>query len=301
MKQRLPAMLILLSGVLWGTTGTLVRALQAVGLGAMEITQIRMTGAALATALYLLLFRRDLLRIRLRDLWCFLCTGVLGLMLFSYFYNRNVQVSNLTTAAVLQSVVPAFLMLMSRIVFREKMTPRKLTALALVLAGCMLVAGLGTGQLQISALGLVIGLSSAFFGALNSVFTRITLDHGYFAPTVTFYSFLFCAIANAFFTDWGSIAGVIRADTSILPLMALLGIMTEALPCVCFCAGLKTVEPGRAAILSTSEPVVSTLCGFIFYHEAATVQNLGGMALVLTAIVLMNLQPKHKSEDTSNG
>ena len=83
--------------------------------------------------------------------------------------------------------------------------------------------------------------------------------------------------------------------------MVLFGIATEALPCVCYCAGLKTVEPGRAAIFSTSEPIVSTLCGFVFYHEAATVQNVGGMLLVLTAIVLMNLHPKHRKEEICNG
>ena len=165
MGKKLAPLWILLAGALWGTMGLFVRRLNACGLAAIEVTQIRMTAGLVIVGLYLLLFRRDLLRVRLRDLWCFFGTGIISLLLFSYCYFRNMTYTSLSVAAILLYTAPAFVMLLSLLLFREKMTVNKVLALVLALAGCALVSGIGTGA-GISGTGLLLGLGSGLFYAL---------------------------------------------------------------------------------------------------------------------------------------
>ena len=59
--------------------------------------------------LYLLIFARDKLRVRLRDLWCFAGTGIVSLLLFSWCYFSGMQEASLSVMAVLLYTSPAFI------------------------------------------------------------------------------------------------------------------------------------------------------------------------------------------------
>ena len=60
-------------------------------------------------------------------------------MLVSWCYFTGTQAASLAVMAVLLYTAPVFVMLMSIVFFREKLTGAKLTALVLCLAGCVLV------------------------------------------------------------------------------------------------------------------------------------------------------------------
>lgn len=73
-------------GNVLGQMGLFVRKLNAVGLYALDIVQLRIAISLVLVGLYLLIFARDKLRVRLRDLWCFAGTGIVSLLLFSWCY-----------------------------------------------------------------------------------------------------------------------------------------------------------------------------------------------------------------------
>ena len=56
-----------------------------------------------------------------------------------------------------------------------------------------------------------------------------------------------------------------------------------------FFAGLRRVGPSEAAILSTFEPVVTVVLAFFVLGERLTPLQLAGGALVLAAVVLLQL------------
>ena len=134
-KNMWAALPVLAAGTLWGLMGLFVRRLNAAGLGSMEVAELRiLTGLALV-GLYLLIARRDLLRVRLRDLWCFFGTGVISLLLFSNCYFTAMRYASLSAAAVLLYTAPAFVMVLSLLLFRERLTARKGAALGLAFLG----------------------------------------------------------------------------------------------------------------------------------------------------------------------
>ena len=55
----------------------------------------------------------------------------------------------------------------------------------------------------------------------------------------------------------------------------------------CYYQGLKYLEPTRAAITATIEPVVATIVAHIWWHESFTLVGYAGSALILTAVVLV--------------
>ena len=171
MKQSKAAILVLLAGALWGSMGVFVRRLNAAGLYAMDVVLARMLSALLFMGVFMLLFARESFRIRLKDLWCFLGSGIVSLLLFSLCYFSGMQVTSLNVMAVLLYTSPAIIMILSIILFHEKLTKRKLLALIMTFAGCCLVSGIGS-ESAVSMQGLLLGLGAGFFYALYSIFSR---------------------------------------------------------------------------------------------------------------------------------
>ena len=281
---------ILAAGSLWGLMGIFVRHFSADGLGSLEVTEIRIVMGLLIVGLYLLLFHREALRIRLRDLWCFLGTGILSLLLFSCCYFSAMNYTSLAVAAVLLYTAPVFVMLMSLLLFREKLTARKVLALALAFGGCVLVSGLGSGD-AVSPMGLLLGLGSGFFYALYSIFGRYAINRGYHAWTLTFYTFLFCGLGGAFLTDWDAIGSVVAGDGMGVWVVGM-GVVTAFLPYVLYSLGLEHMESSQASILASIEPVVGTLVSVFVFHEAITVGGVLGIMLVLLAVAILSAPKK---------
>ena len=286
MKQSKSAACVLLAGTLWGSMGLFVRKLNAVGLYALDIVQLRIAISLILVGLYLLIFARDNLRVRLRDLWCFAGTGIVSLLLFSWCYFSGMQEASLSVMAVLLYTSPAFIMLLSVLLFRETLTRQKLLALVLTFTGCCLVSGLGSGS-AVSMKGLLLGLGSGFFYALYSIFSRYAIERGYGSWTITFYTFLFCLLASAPLAHWGLIAQALSSDASVPVYALLMGLLTGFLAYIFYTKGLEGMESSRAGILASVEPVVGTIIGTLVFHEPLPVQSVLGIALVLGGIVVL--------------
>ena len=282
---------VLAAGTFWGTMGFFARSLYAAGFGPLEVAQTRITTGLILVGLYILLFNRSQFRIKLKDVWCFLGTGIVSLLLFSTCYFSALNYTSLAVAAILLYTAPFFVMLMSLVLFKEKMNGKKVMALLLAFTGCVLVSGVG-GDENVSWIGILLGLGSGFFYALYSIFGRYAINRGYGAWTMTFYTFLFCSIGCAFLSDWQVIGSVMAADSANILWVLGLGFVTAFLPYVLYSTGLEHMESSKASILASVEPVVSALFGVFVFHETMSLWGVLGIAMVLGAIVVLNVKKK---------
>ena len=283
-------LLILLAGTFWGSMGLFTRPLNGYGLSALHLVFLRLGLGALVFALLLLLRDRAGLRIALRDLPLFLALGLLSVLFFTYCYFRAIELLPLSTAAILLYTSPIWVMLMSALFFREKVTGRKLLALALAFLGCVLVSGLSRGG---GAKGLLLGLGAGFGYALYSILGTIALRR-YRPLTVTFYTFLIAAAGSFLLcerTALCSALSAVKAD-GLLWLVPAAALVTAVIPYLSYTVGLRSTEASRAAILATVEPVVATVLGALVYREHLSLPAFLGILLVLSAIVLLNLKKK---------
>ena len=289
--KRNASLAVLAAGTLWGSMGIFVRVMNAAGLSSMEVVALRILSGCLLVGLFLFLGKRELFRVRLRDLWCFVGTGVVSLLLFSYCYFSAMNHTSIAVAGVLLYTAPIFVMLMSLLLFRERLTLRKLAALLLAFSGCVLVSGLGSGE-PVSLPGLLLGLGAGFFYALYSVFGRYAVNRGYSSWTITFYTFLFCSLGDAFLTDWTAIGHALRQNRAMLLWIPAMAVFTAFLPYVLYAAGLQKMESSRASILASVEPVVCALVSVFVFRESIGAGGIAGILLVLGGIAVLSLPGK---------
>ena len=294
--KKLSSCYIILAGCLWGTMGLFVRRLTAMGLGSMEIVVMRCILAAVLLFPVTLLKDRRLLVIKKKNIPSLLVSGLASILFFNYCYFSTINLMDLSAAAILLYTSPIFVMLLSLLFFKEKLTLQKLLALALAFGGCCLVSGITASDTKITLQGLLLGLGSGFGYALYSIFSRVSLNQGLDSVTITDYTFLFAAIGGLFLADLGSIRQVYGAyGAEFLGFALFYTIVTTVLPYLLYTKGLSRVENGPASVMAAIEPVVATVLGFLVFSETPTVSAIMGILLVLLALILLNVGGKKES------
>ena len=280
---------ILAAAALWGFMGVFLKMLTAAGFTNLQAVAVRVTLAAAIYALFLLVTDRKAFFVRLRDLWCFIGSGIVSLLLFNICYFNAIALSSMSVAAVLLYTAPAFVMLLSVLIFKEAFTGRKFLSLVMTLAGCILVTGVVSfgAAPHISWQAALLGVGSGFFYALYSIFGKFALKK-YAPSTLTLYTFVFAAIGAL------PISGIFAKLDLFCSVQAVegtvgLAVLSCILPYLLYSTGLKYVEAGKAAVMATLEPVVASVLGVTFYHDDATWTKILGICLVVGAIVMVNI------------
>lgn len=287
--KRLAPVMVIGAGCLWGCMGILVRGMNAIGLETMEIVAVRCLVTFLCMAGGLLFFDRSAFRIRLRDLWCFIGTGLFSIVFFNYCYFKTITMTSLSVAAILLYTAPSIVVVLSAFLFGEKMGARKLAALAVTFAGCVCVTG-GIDSASMTAGGIMTGLGAGLGYALYSIFGRYAIERGYSSLTITLWTFGVAFAGCVPLVDMGNVlmhfAG--RPDAAVASLFWIF--MTTVLAYLLYTLGLQQMETGKASVITSIEPVVASAIGCILYREPVTAAGMAGMVLVIGAIALLNIK-----------
>lgn len=285
-KSYLPQAAILLAGICWGLIGLFSRNLLNTGMTPQDIVLVRNTGGLVLLGLVLLAADRKAFRINPRKLpWC-AGTGLVSVLLFTLCYFSCQQYCSLATAAILLYTAPAFVVIMSALLWREPITRRKLLALGLAFLGCTFVSGVWSGGLSVSSTGLFLGLGSAFFYALYSIFGRYAL-RGSSPMTVVLYTFVFAGGAALLTGDVTGVASTLASDYRLLFLAVGLAVISTALPYLLYTWGLAQVESGKASILASVEPVAAALVGILAFGEPMTAGVALGLVCILGCVAIL--------------
>lgn len=294
MNSKKATFLILLAGIFWGSMGLFVRTLTAFGFRPVEIAALRMTAAALM--FFLVLFsRRSGAGIAPRDIPLFLGLGLGSILFFTVCYFTAIQQLSMSLAAILLYTSPIWVMLLSAALFHETLTRRKIAALLLSFAGCVLVSGPGGGGA--APFGILMGLCSGFGYGLYSILGTVALKK-YSPYTVTAYTFLIAA-AGAVLVSRPSVllakAAALHRPGFLLFFVLLTGLVTAVIPFLAYTVGLQATEPGRAAVLATVEPMTATLLGVLVFGETLSAPACAGILCILSAIVLLSRKTAEKT------
>lgn len=281
------AYLSIISGAcLWGLIALFFKFLSACGFSPLQVVTLRVLVAALLMTAIILKIDPGLLKIRWRDSWLFIGTGLLSLVFFNYCYFRAIDGSSISIAVLLLYTAPVFVMLLSLILFGEKFTGRKMLALLATFCGCGLITGIFASKLALTAEAFAFGLASGFGYALYSIFGKLALRR-YSTLTITAYTFYFATLGalpladpQQLFTllaDWRAAAGALA-----------IALICTVVPYLLYTRGLQDVDAGQASILATLEPLVAAAIGIFVFGEEVTAAKILGMALILASIFILN-------------
>ena len=297
-SELIASLLVILAGICWGIIGVFTRSMSNHGLSSIQITASRCFVVAICLIIYLTVKDRKKLVIDIKDIWYFAGTGIISIIFFNTFYFITINKTTLSLASILLYTAPSFVMIMSTILFKEKVTKQKLIALCLAFLGCVFTTGLlSNNKINVSLMGIITGVASGFFYALYSIFGSIALKK-YHPMTVTVYTFIVASIAIIPFCNIGQLINLSLYNTNLLLNILLIGIISTLIPFLAYTKGLERLEAGKAAVVAFVEPMVATFTGIVVFKEVLTYKNVIGIILIFIAIVLLNIKINKNNQTT---
>ena len=301
-RSTVSALMVIISAILWGLYGSFVTVLTSMGLSGNALVFLRTLATSLPVGILMLFTDRSAFKLRRADVPLFFANGLLSLLFFTFCYTNAIKVTKIATAAALLYTAPAIVMVLSAILFGERLHARKVFCCLLAVIGCAFASGLGaelfagaaaTGAsaaagAPFTLAGLLLGLGAGLGYALYSIFSRMILNRGYSVYTNVFYSFGIAMFGFLALSCAEGSAGQVFENPARTALALLCGLLTGSLAYVLYTAGMKGMETSRAAQLTTIEPVTAAILGFVLFHQPLSVWEIAGIIMVVGSVILMN-------------
>ncbi len=269
----------MLAASCWAVLGPAARLPLSHGISPMEVAFWRAAfGACFFIAHGL---ARGLYRINAKDAAVVGGFGIVGIALFFYVYQVAVLHSGAAMAAILLYTAPLWVAVFARLIFKELLTPLKIAAIMVALAGVSLVCLSGGGMPEkADVIGIVCGLFSGFAYSLHYVFgtaylkkfSSITL-YMYCLPVGALVMLPMVRFAHKTASDWLC--------------LAVLGFVSTYAAYFIYCEALKRLQPTRVAVVCNLEPLLAALLGLIFWGEMFPTVGWAGSALVFLAVFMV--------------
>ena len=300
MLKKISLILVLLAGVFWGSSPLFVSTLTDMGFSSLQSSSIRLTLAAPMLHIVLLVSGVRNYRVSLKSIIYFAFCGVFSSLAMCVCYYYAITATSAAVAAVLLYTAPIFVMIMSLIFFKEKMTAKKTICLILAVIGCALTSGI-IGGIKGSLIGVLVGLLSGVAYSLYSIFSTFALKDGSSPLSCTAFSFTFAALAVQLLTSPVKIVKMIAEAPNIpgtILYLMLFSACTCVIPFVLYTLGLSRLKPDIAAILASTEPVVAALVGIFILKQKPSIFQVIGILTVISAITVLNLNFQKSNKKT---
>lgn len=279
-----------IAGVMWGSSGIFVRTLTAFGMQPETLMFTRVLFGTLLLGAGMFIYDRNLLKVKFKDLGLMFGCGLTGMLGLNICYIRAIEDLSLSLAAVLLSLCPVFVIFMAAVLFKEKITRKKILCTVMALAGCFLVSGIMEADgLSWTWTGIFLGLGSAVFYAMYSIISKITMERGYSVFTIIFYSVLMVLIILAPFADY-EMVGSYMGEKTVLRILFLTAyaLCTSILPYIIFTYAMQHAETGKVSILASGgEPTAAAIFGMMFFAEIPSVLTVAGLVITIAALAVL--------------
>jgi drug/metabolite transporter (DMT)-like permease len=295
MKSFKGYLFILGAALFWGISATVAKSLFKQNISTLILVQTRMTFSCIVLVVILLVFRKNLLKVKARDLYKFALLGIVGAAGSNFTYYFTINVTNVATAILLQYLAPLLVLLYAAITREEKLSISKISAGIISLAGCYLaVLGKNFSLLSINHLGLLTGLASAVCWGFTNVMLRHILRE-YKVWTTLVYSFIFASLFWVFINPPWALFYQIDSSSAWWTFLGF-AMISILIPHSFYYTGIQYLTASRAIITATSEPIVAIVSAFIILGELLTPIQIIGSILVVGAILILQLQQEEEQQ-----
>lgn len=289
-------LLIICATIFWGVSATVAKFLFTHQTDPLILVQTRMTLSFITLMILLLIFKRDVLRVKVKDLPRFALLGIIGVAGSNFCYYYIINVANVAIGILLQYMASLLVLGYAVLTRDEEISAVKFFSAIISLAGCFLaVRGERLSLLNLSTFGVIIAIATPTVWAFNNIILRHLLN-SYRSWTVAIYAFMFATLFWMFFNPpWKLIAAGYSGETwGVFFLFAMISVL---IPHSLYFIGVQYLTASRAIITATFEPIVAIGSAYIFLGETLTPIQLVGAVFVIAAIILL----QYKKEPTEPG
>ncbi len=271
---------IILAASCWGFIGIFSSLAFAEGVGPMEVAFWR----ALIAWLFFgsqAIVRKETHLVK-KDILLLTVFGFLGISLFYISYQYAVKTGGAAFASVLLYTAPAWVVVCSYFIYKEKLNANKIVAVLLVIAGVFLISRTGGNSSGGATLGLVAILSGLMSGFCYSLYYTIGkyFSSRYSSANLFLYVLPIGAAGILPFVEFSHKSPVAWAS------LIAVALISTFIANHCYYLGLKYLEAGKASIVATLEPVVAAVAAYIILGEYFTGLGYVGAAMIIVAVIL---------------
>lgn len=217
-----------------------------------------------------------------RKLLVFSLFGMIGVQ---YLFYKGIELSNASTATILQFSAPIFVYAYTVIAGEKKATIKEIILVFLTFFGVLLIVTNGDiGQMSVSPLGLVIGIGSALAVAFYSIQPRSLLaDFG--SSVIVGWGMIFGGVLFQFIHPvWEPGFQVTLYSVFLLLLIIVFG---TSLSFIAYFASLQYISPSLASIMTALEPLLAAVLSVVVFNQIFGIFEILGITIVLFAVLIL--------------
>ncbi len=285
-------MAVLLAAACWATSGIFVNLI---------LAGSRVSTLALAfwrdiigfTIFFILALYFDHRQLGIRPKDRFPIAGMgISLGIFHVVLNLGYQMNGIAITTILQTIMPAIVLIASRIIWKEPLTGLKILSLILICAGTVLVTGLLQANTpEITILSILVGLMIPILYAGWSLFGK-ALRSGYSAVITLSWAFGIAALillpcqlyTGNFFPGMVPVSTVLWF-CGLIFISTIGGFFT-------FTFALGKLPASVATVLIMTEIPFAVGYAYFIFGEVLSMGNIIGALLIVTGVASISLQPK---------
>ncbi|MBE6763985.1 MAG: DMT family transporter [Ruminococcaceae bacterium] len=271
---------MILSMVIFGTVGIVVSYIP---MDATMIVALRALIGVFVMAVAMVLRRKSINRSAiLQNIWWLLLSGIClsanwVLLFMSYSYTGSVAVST-----VCYYMAPVFMMLLSPLVLRERLSGLRVFCVMIAVGGVALLSfedlTIGTGAQAF--VGILMALGAAVLYAavvlINKVMKRLP------SQEATFVQLLVAAVVMLPFAFLVQREAIVLTVGSVVP-MLILGVLHTGVAYMLFFGAAGKLSAQTTALLSYLDPFVAVVLSALLLHQQLGVLEIVGASMILGA------------------
>ena len=218
-------------------------------------------------------------------------TAVLGITIFNtliYFAGKTTSAVNLSLIAI---SIPLFIVVLSRIIFKEKVSHIKLVGIATIISGVLVLITKGSLQalLHINfTIGDLLMLVACFFFAYYTILVR--QKPAELTPKVFLFSVFVLGVIFLFpFYLWEHLFyKKVIFDTKTIVVTSYVGIFASLVSYYLWNEAIRLIGTSKTAVIYYLIPVFSGILAYFFLGQAIVITQIISMGIIITGLLITN-------------
>jgi len=284
-----------LAAFLFGANGSVTKVMIEAGMSALQVTQMRVLGAALVAGAVLFILDRRLFRVPRGQRLALVVMGVIGVGMLQASYALAVELLPVGIALLLEYLAVPMVAVFALVVFKERVRTRIWVSIGLIMAGLTVVAQIWNSSLNLVgtlwALVAALSLSTYFLVGEKQMETISPL-------ALMFWSMTIAAVFWAFISGWWQLdpsvfaqsvplTGVLEGVPAPMWMLLLWNVVLGSFaPFLLSLAAIKKLSATAAGIAATSEIVFAFIVAWLWIGENLSGSQVIGAAVVLSGIIV---------------
>ena len=278
--------------VVFGTIGLFVRNI------AMPSSVIAFIRGAVGTAflvIFCLLTGKKFSFGKVKEKLLILCLSGAAIGINWIFLFEAYRYTTVATATLCYYMAPVFVIVMSSVIYKEKLTVKQICCTLAALAGMVFVSGVAeTGIVNITEMkGVILGVLAAVF------YSSVVLMNKSLGSVPAYDKTIVQLLGAAAVILPYCLATVKVSDISFdkksVIMLAIVSIVHTGIAYTAYFGSMKNLQSQTIAIMSYIDPIVAIALSAVVLKEKMSVLSIVGAAMILSATLLSEINLKRRN------